>query len=72
MIVRERPGPLRLLLAWKGSVVPHILPHILLTGLFANRSYLGFAPPLPGWHYRVHASAIHDYGHCPLDFFKRA
>lgn len=36
MIVRERPGPLRLLLAWKGSVVPHILPHILLTGLFAT------------------------------------
>ncbi|MEC8897316.1 MAG: bestrophin family ion channel [Pseudomonadota bacterium] len=35
MIVRERPGPLRLLLAWKGSVVPHILPHILLTGMFA-------------------------------------
>ncbi|MGQ7298829.1 hypothetical protein [Marinobacter nauticus] len=35
MIVRERPGPLRLLLAWKGSVVPHILPHIVLTGMFA-------------------------------------
>ncbi|QBM17727.1 hypothetical protein MARI_18480 [Marinobacter sp. JH2] len=35
MIVRDRPGALRLMLAWKGSVVPHILPHILLTGLFA-------------------------------------
>ncbi|MGC8120219.1 bestrophin family protein [Marinobacter sp. VGCF2001] len=35
MIVRERPGALRLMLAWKGSVVPHILPHIALAGLFA-------------------------------------
>eukprot|EP00003_Mantamonas_plastica_P003062 TRINITY_DN12489_c0_g1_i1.p3 TRINITY_DN12489_c0_g1~~TRINITY_DN12489_c0_g1_i1.p3 ORF type:complete len:303 (+),score=13.61 TRINITY_DN12489_c0_g1_i1:2388-3296(+) len=35
MIVRDRPGALRLMLAWKGSVVPHILPHIVLTGLFA-------------------------------------
>ncbi|QFU02015.1 Bestrophin, RFP-TM, chloride channel [Halomonas sp. THAF5a] len=35
MIVRDRPGALRLMLAWKGSVVPHILPHILLAGLFA-------------------------------------
>lgn len=35
MIVRERPGALRLMLAWKGSVVPHILLHIVLTGLFA-------------------------------------
>lgn len=41
MIVRERPGPLRLLLAWKGSVVPHILPHILLTGCSQ--------PQLPGF-----------------------
>ncbi|WP_323751151.1 bestrophin family protein [Marinobacter sp.] len=36
MIVRDRPGALRLMLAWKGSVVPHILPHMLLTGLFAT------------------------------------
>lgn len=36
MIVRDRPGALRLMLAWKGSVVPHILPHILLAGLFAT------------------------------------
>lgn len=35
MIVRDRPGAFRLMLAWKGSVVPHILPHILLAGLFA-------------------------------------
>ncbi|MBP0048351.1 hypothetical protein H9C73_06350 [Marinobacterium sp. AK62] len=35
MIVRNRPGALGLMLAWKGSVVPHILPHIFLTGLFA-------------------------------------
>ena len=35
MIVRDRPGALRLMLAWKGSVVPHILPHIILAGLFA-------------------------------------
>lgn len=35
MIVRDRPGALALMLAWKGSVVPHILPHIVLTGLFA-------------------------------------
>ncbi|KAA1173774.1 hypothetical protein FWJ25_10135 [Marinobacter salinexigens] len=35
MIVRDRPGALALMLAWKGSVVPHILPHLILTGLFA-------------------------------------
>ncbi len=35
MIVRDRPGALRLMLAWRGSVIPHILPHIILTGLFA-------------------------------------
>ncbi|MDO3720649.1 bestrophin family ion channel [Marinobacter sp. chi1] len=35
MIVRDRPGALALMLAWKGSVVPHILPHILLTAAFA-------------------------------------
>ncbi|MBV0932858.1 bestrophin family protein [Marinobacterium weihaiense] len=35
MIVRKRPGALGLMLAWKGSVVPHVLPHILLAGLFA-------------------------------------
>lgn len=35
MIVRNRPGALGLMLAWKGSVFPHILPHILLSGLFA-------------------------------------
>lgn len=35
MIVRDRPSALGLMLAWKGSVVPHILPHILLAGLFA-------------------------------------
>ncbi|MBU2953701.1 bestrophin family protein [Marinobacter sp. F3R08] len=36
MIVRDRPGALRLMLAWRGSVIPHILPHIFLTGLFAG------------------------------------
>lgn len=36
MIVRDRPGALRLMLAWKGSVVPHILPHIILASLFAT------------------------------------
>lgn len=36
MIVRDRPGALRLMLAWKGSVVPHILPHIVLASLFAT------------------------------------
>ena len=36
MIVRNRPGALRLMLAWKGSVVPQILPHIILAGLFAT------------------------------------
>lgn len=35
MIVRNRPGALGLMLAWKGSVVPHILPHIILAGCFA-------------------------------------
>ncbi|GAA0783875.1 bestrophin family protein [Marinobacterium sediminicola] len=35
MIVRKRPGALGLMLAWKGSVVPHVLPHIILAGLFA-------------------------------------
>ncbi|TLF46063.1 hypothetical protein FEI13_17045 [Halomonas urmiana] len=36
MIVRDRPGALGLMLAWKGSVLPHIFPHILLAGLFAT------------------------------------
>lgn len=36
MIVRKRPGALGLMLAWKGSVVPHVLPHILMVGLFAS------------------------------------
>lgn len=35
MIVRNRPGALGLMLAWKGSVMPHVLPHIILAGLFA-------------------------------------
>lgn len=35
MIVRNRTGALGLMLAWKGSVVPHFLPHIFLTALFA-------------------------------------
>jgi len=35
MIVRNRPGALGLMLAWKGSVMPHVLPHIILSGLFA-------------------------------------
>ena len=35
MIVRNRPGALRLMLAWRGSVMPHVLPHIILAGLFA-------------------------------------
>ncbi|SIS42055.1 bestrophin family protein [Neptunomonas antarctica] len=35
MIVRKRPSALGLLLAWKGSVIPHIFRHILLAGLFA-------------------------------------
>lgn len=35
MIVRKRPGAIGLMLAWKGSVVPHVLPHIILVGLFA-------------------------------------
>lgn len=35
MIVRKRPGAFGLLIAWRGSVVPHVLPHIALAGLFA-------------------------------------
>lgn len=35
MIVRKRPSALGLMLAWKGSVLPHVFPHIILAGLFA-------------------------------------
>ena len=35
MIVRKRPGALGLMLAWKGSVIPQVFPHIILAGLFA-------------------------------------
>ena len=33
MIVRDRPNPIALLIALRGSVVPDILPHILLVAL---------------------------------------
>ncbi|ARB44581.1 bestrophin family protein [Alloalcanivorax xenomutans] len=36
MIVRDRPNPIALLIALRGSVVPDILPHILLVALFAS------------------------------------
>ncbi|MBA4502602.1 bestrophin family protein [Marinobacterium marinum] len=35
MIVRKRPGALGLMLAWKGSVLPHVMPHIIFAGCFS-------------------------------------
>ncbi|WP_372966488.1 bestrophin family protein [Marinobacter sp.] len=35
MIIRNRPGAFGLMLAWKGSVVPHILPQVISIGLFS-------------------------------------
>ena len=41
-------------------------------GNVCSRGYLGFAPPLPRRHGRLHTSAVHDHGHRPVHLFKRA
>jgi len=35
MIVRNRPGAFRLMLVWRGSVIPHILPQVISIGVFS-------------------------------------